>query len=104
MLKSTSLRRSGQWHESRKYCISCLLTVVANEVIIRGVRLVYLPGYSPDLNPIKEGFSAMKAWIRKNNSFVRAALNNSPKEASRVLQRAVVESMTPEKAVGWFEH
>jgi transposase len=29
----------------------------------RGFRLLYLPPYSPDFNPIEEGFSAMKAWI-----------------------------------------
>ena len=29
-----------------------------------GARLVYLPPYSPDFNPIEEAFSAMKAWLR----------------------------------------
>jgi hypothetical protein len=36
----------------------------------RGMRLVYLPAYSPDFNPIEEGFSAMKAWIRRNREYV----------------------------------
>ena len=31
-----------------------------------GMHLVYLPPYSPDYNPIEEGSSAMKAWIRRN--------------------------------------
>lgn len=30
-----------------------------------GVKLVYLPPYSPDLNPIEEYFSVLKAFIRK---------------------------------------
>ncbi|OQD68577.1 hypothetical protein PENANT_c109G00802 [Penicillium antarcticum] len=34
-----------------------------------GVKLVYLPPYSPDLNPIEEFFSELKAYIRRN--FVR---------------------------------
>src|SRR6267154_3269076 len=33
---------------------------------IRGMHLVFLPAYSPDLNPIEEAFSAIKAWIRRN--------------------------------------
>ena len=31
-----------------------------------GVKLVYLPPYSPDLNPIEEFFSELKAFIRRN--------------------------------------
>jgi transposase len=31
-----------------------------------GVRLEYLPPYSPDLNPIEEAFSKIKAFIRRN--------------------------------------
>jgi DDE superfamily endonuclease len=28
-----------------------------------GVRIEYLPPYSPDLNPVKEAFSKIKHWI-----------------------------------------
>ena len=31
-----------------------------------GVRLEYLPPYSPDFNPIEEAFAELKAWIKKN--------------------------------------
>ena len=31
-----------------------------------GVRLEYLPPYSPDFNPIEEAFAELKAWMRKN--------------------------------------
>ena len=30
-----------------------------------GVRLLYLPPYSPDFNPIKEFFAKLKAYIKK---------------------------------------
>jgi hypothetical protein len=30
-----------------------------------GVKLIYLPPYSPDLNPIEEFFSELKAFIRR---------------------------------------
>lgn len=31
-----------------------------------GVKLLYLPPYSPDLNPIEEFFAELKALIRRN--------------------------------------
>jgi transposase len=31
-----------------------------------GVKLVYLPPYSPDLNPIEEFFSELKGFVRRN--------------------------------------
>lgn len=34
-----------------------------------GVKLVYLPPYPPDLNPIGEFFAELKAFIRRNWQF-----------------------------------
>jgi len=31
-----------------------------------GVRLEFLPPYSPDYNPIEEALAELKAWIKKN--------------------------------------
>ncbi|KGO76427.1 hypothetical protein PITC_073090 [Penicillium italicum] len=31
-----------------------------------GVKLVYLPLYSPDFNPIEEFFAELKAFIKRN--------------------------------------
>lgn len=31
----------------------------------KGVKLVYLPPYSPDLNPIEEFFAELKAFIQR---------------------------------------
>ncbi|KAK9369905.1 hypothetical protein V1509DRAFT_638078 [Lipomyces kononenkoae] len=41
-----------------------------------GVRLEYLPPYSPDYNPIEESFAELKAWMRKNKDFVEAFENS----------------------------
>ena len=30
-----------------------------------GARLLYLPSYSPDLNPIEQWFAKLKAFLRK---------------------------------------
>jgi len=33
-----------------------------------GVRLVFLPAYSPDYNPIEQSFAQLKGWMRKHKS------------------------------------
>ena len=40
----------------------------------RGCELVYLPSYSPDLNPIEEAFSKVKHIIRKSAARTKEAL------------------------------
>jgi len=35
-----------------------------------GVKLEYLPPYSPDFNPIEESFSALKAWMRRHRDLI----------------------------------
>jgi transposase len=37
---------------------------MAPTLLIAGVKLIYLPPYSPDFNPIEETFSFIKAWLR----------------------------------------
>ncbi|VDC02747.1 unnamed protein product [Peniophora sp. CBMAI 1063] len=49
---------------------------VRQKVEARGCRLVYLSPYSPDYNPLEEGFSAMKAWIRRNREYVLGRLRH----------------------------
>ncbi|KAI0055788.1 hypothetical protein BV25DRAFT_1815140 [Artomyces pyxidatus] len=67
------------------------------------MRLLYLPPYSPDLNPIEEAFSCLKAWIRRNRDFVRGELTGEPTcDPYSMLWKAVYTSVTPEKAEGWY--
>jgi transposase len=40
----------------------------------RGCELLYLPPYSPDLNPIEEAFSKVKGLLRKVRARTRGAL------------------------------
>jgi transposase len=40
----------------------------------RGATLLYLPPYSPDLNPIEKAFAKIKATLRKIGARTRAAL------------------------------
>ena len=62
----------------------------------RGADLVFLPSYSPDLNPIEEALSKIKGIVRKVGARTREALL----EAIAVALGAV----TPEDAAGWFAH
>jgi transposase len=55
---------------------------------LRGVILLYLPPYSPDLNPIEQSFGQLKSWMRRNQrmadllnghfeTFIRMAIRRS---------------------------
>lgn len=43
------------------YYLDRIKTLYANV----GVKLLYLPPYSPDFNPIEEFFAELKAYIKK---------------------------------------
>lgn len=62
----------------------------------RGCKLWFLPAYSPDLNPIEEAFSKVKAHLRKSAARTQEALLEAMGEA--------LSSITPRDAVGWFAH
>jgi transposase len=62
----------------------------------RGAELVFLPSYSPDLNPIEEAFSKIKNVLRKLGARTREALIEA---ISGALSR-----ITPGDAAGWFDH
>lgn len=60
----------------------------------RGAYLVYLPTYSPDLNPIEEAFSKIKQIVRKAGARTKEALMEAIAEALR--------TVTLQDALGWF--
>jgi transposase len=62
----------------------------------RGAQLLFLPSYSPDLNPIEEAFSKIKGIVRKAGARTREALVEAIARALAVV--------TPEDAAGWFAH
>lgn len=79
--------------------IWCVLFVefVALAIHCEGVRLEYLPPYSPDLNPIEEAFSKVKSFIRANRElFTPTGL---------IFDMVVaMEVITSEEAAGYFFH
>ena len=76
---------------------------VREMVEARGSRLVYLPAYSPDLNPIEEAFSSIKAWLRGNRDYVLGEIEGDSVDPYRVIWE-VIHSVTPDDAYGWFQH
>ncbi len=62
----------------------------------RGCELVYLPSYSPDLNPIEEAFSKIKNLVRKAAQRTREGLNSAIAEA--------LGAVTLHDVAGWFAH
>ena len=68
-----------------------------------GMRLVYLPPYSPDYDPVEEAFSAIKAWIRANRDYTWGELSSeATSDPNEMIWEAVFSSVTPQKAKAWF--
>ena len=61
-----------------------------------GCELLYLPTYSPDLNPIEEAFSKIKAILRKAEARI-------PELLIETLGMAIL-AITAQEVRGFFEH
>lgn len=59
-----------------------------------GAKLVFLPPYSPDMNPIEKCWSKIKTYLRAAKARTREALEKALAEALRLI--------TKEDAAGWF--
>jgi transposase len=62
----------------------------------RGCELLYLPPYSPDLNPIEEAFGKMKGILRRVGARSREALIEALGKA--------LDAITSWDAKGFFKH
>jgi transposase len=61
-----------------------------------GATLLFQPPYSPDLNPILECWSKVKASLRRSKAHTRDALVEPMGEA--------LDAVTPKDSLGWFIH
>ena len=66
--------------------------------------LLFLPAYSPDLNPIKEAFSCVKSWLRSNHTYVLRETEGRDCNPYALIWEAVYTTITPEKIYGWYWH
>lgn len=60
----------------------------------RGAFLIYLPPYSPDLNPIEKCWSKIKTYLKRAKARTRAELEKALAEALLLV--------SPKDAEGWF--
>lgn len=67
---------------------------VAEAIEAVGAKLLYLPPYSPDLNPIEKCWSKIKTYLRRAKARSREALESALKDALLLITKADAE--------GWF--
>ena len=77
------------------------LSVHKNEAVRQkieavGCRLVFLPAYSPDFNPIEHAFAKLKHALRKAKARTQEALESAI--------TAALASISAQDARGWFKH
>lgn len=61
-----------------------------------GAQLLYLPPYSPDLNPIEKAWAKLKEWLRSAQARTKEALEEAIADALKLI--------TAENAKAWFRH
>jgi transposase len=67
---------------------------VRERIEAAGAELLYLPPYSPDLNPIEKAWSKLKTLLRSTKARTKEALDQAISE--------LLPEITPENAVAWF--
>lgn len=68
--------------------------VVKQVLDASGIRYLYLPPYSPDLNPIEKMWSKIKAYLRKEKVRIALRLPDAVEKA--------FSTVTPSDCLGWF--
>ena len=69
---------------------------VQEAIAAKGARLLYLPPYSPDLNPIEQCWSKIKTFLRAAKARTREALDAAVRRA--------LATVTEADARAWFAH
>lgn len=69
---------------------------VRNAIAARGCKVVFLPSYSPDLNPIEHAFSKLKLFVKRTAARARSALDAAI--------AAALQTVTLSDVQGWFKH
>lgn len=74
------------------------------DYLFSGIKLIYLPPYSPDYNPIEESFSFIKAYIRRHGHHFRNIVEMGDKLDPILFLYEALDKVTPEAAKGWFHN
>jgi transposase len=82
-----------------------LVLIFLADMTFRGMRVLFLPPYSSDLNPIELAFSAIKAFVRRDKTLGREDLDQKVDDTYvyvHLMQAAF--SITETDALGFFHH
>ena len=72
------------------------MTGVAQAIAAVGASILYLPPYSPDLNPIEQLFAKLKALLRKAAARTREGLWNAIGH--------ILASFSPDECQSYLHH
>jgi transposase len=72
------------------------LAAVRASIEQAGAELLYLPPYSPDMNPIEKAWAKLKELLRAAKARTREALEQAIADA--------LKRITPDNARAWFTH
>lgn len=91
------------WPDERSILVLNNCWIHHNEAFIKlfqnsGCILAYLPPYSPDLTPIEESYSTLKAFIRCHGW----TIHNEDDAIAALLEAC--GSITADQCYAWFKH
>lgn len=69
---------------------------IRRAITAAGCRVLFLPSYSPDFNPIEQAFSKVKAYLRRMEARTRDTLETAIAQA--------IDLVTASDARGYFGH
>jgi hypothetical protein len=75
-----------------------LLLALKSDDVLTEAKLIYLPPYSPDFNPIEQAFHTIKSWLRRHE-----AQAITPEIRPWLIHQASLV-VTAEMSEGWIEN
>jgi transposase len=107
VMDNAKIHRSPEIREiiEARYESTLTRSCCANSIIPdRGMKIVYLPPYSPDFNPIELAFSAIKAYVRRHGNLIRTAMqDNNDLDVYLFLYRAAFH-ISCDDIAGFYSH
>lgn len=68
------------------------------------MKIVYLPPYSPDFNPIELAFSAIKAYVRRHGNLIRTAMQEDDNTDVYLFLYRAAFHISSDDIAGFYNH
>ena len=75
--------------------------VVRKAIEAVGVKVVFLPPYSPDLSPIELCWSKLKQLLRSDKARTQEALDQA---LTQIINECISADISADDALRWFNH